>query len=179
MKAKQILIATLAALIMASSANYVTATGDGEGVLYIYTDPEKTTPVTTDSNGRYYVEPSVEYYFTIQGITEYNIGSEITIWAYRIDTNENMIIQNVVIDSNLNAYFTWTIPSELMDEVIKIKYGTSLENNWYYAQTEIWVNSRVGTGILKAYTDSARTSLAPLAPSSKKRAFSMLTSLLR
>jgi len=130
---------------------------EGTGTLYVYTDPERTTLATTDAEGRYVTVPGTEYYLSISGITEHNIGTSITIWAYRTNTAENIEIGNLEVKTELDAIFTWTIPDNWLDEVAKIKYGTNLENDWRFAKKEIWVNARVGDGTLFAYTDPART----------------------
>jgi hypothetical protein len=135
----------------------------GTATLQIYTDPERKTLVELDSNGRYYVVPGTEYYFNVSYITEYGIGESITIWAYRANTTENITITTFEVSSTpFDAIFSWTIPDEWLDEIVKIKYGTNLEDNWFYAQKEIWVNARVGTGILYVYTDTWCDNEAPL-----------------
>jgi len=136
---------------------------EGTGTLYVYTDPERMTLATTDAEGRYVTAPGTEYYLSVSEITEHNVGTSITIWAYRTNTAENIEIGNFEINTvPFDAIFTWTIPDNWLDEVAKIKYGTSPENDWLFAKKEIWVNARVGTGILYAYTDSERTDEAPL-----------------
>jgi len=165
MNTKQLLLIVTIVLAISTALTFPThATGEqGTGTLYVYTDPERTTLVELDSNGRYYVVPGTEYYFNVSGTTEYGIGVDITVWAYRVNTAENIAIENFAVDSTpFDAIFTWTIPDEWLDEIVKIKYGINLENDWFFAQNEIWVNARVGEGTLYAYTDSARTTEAPL-----------------
>jgi len=136
---------------------------EGTGTLYVYTDPGRTTLATTDAEGRYVTAPGTEYYLSVSEIKEYNIGTSITIWAYRMNTAENIEIGNFEVNTvPFEAIFTWTIPDNWLDEVAKIKYGTSLENDWLFAQKEIWVNARVGTGVLHAYTNPGRTTEADL-----------------
>jgi hypothetical protein len=138
-------------------------TEEGTATLQLYTDPERTTLVELDSNGRYYVVPGTEYYFNVSYITEYGMDESITIWAYRTNTTENITIATFEVNSTpFDAIFNWTIPDEWLDEIVKIKYGTNLENNWFYAQKEIWVNARVGTGILYVYTNNWGGTEAPL-----------------
>jgi hypothetical protein len=158
----------LVAIVMAISITLFTfptnaVAEEGTATLYLYTDPERTTLVELDSNERYYVVPGTEYYFEVSDITEYGIDESITIWACRTNTAENITIDNLKVNSvPFDAIFNWTIPDQWLDEVVKIKYGTSLENDWFYAQKEIWANARVGEAILYAYTDSARLNEAPL-----------------
>ena len=141
---------------------------EGSGILLVYIDPERMTLVGLDENERYYVVPGTEYYFNVSGITEYSTGTQITIWAYRVDTAENITIQSLTVNSYpFNAIFTWTIPEYMLDEVTKIKYGPNLTTDWYYAYKEIWANARVGEGILYAFTDPERTTPAPSAPGDK------------
>lgn len=73
-----------------------------------------------------------------------------------------MTIGNAVVDSDSSLVFDWTIPEDWLDEAVKTKYGTSLDSDWFYAQNEIWVNCRIGTGILYVYIDSLRNTQAPL-----------------
>ena len=160
-----ILLVTIAVLLSVTVVALPThAMGEaGTATLNVYTDPEKTKLVELDSNGRYYVVPGTEYYFKVSDITEYNIGVDITVWAYRTNTAENIAIDNFKVNSvPFNVIFNWIIPDDWLDEVVKIKYGTNLENDWFYAQKEIMVNARVGEGILYVYTDSDRTTEAPL-----------------
>jgi len=135
---------------------------EGTATLYVYTDPERTLLVELDSNGRYYIVPGTEYYFTVDGISEYDVGEDVTFWAYRTNTGENITITQLTVDSNpFNAIFNWTFPEDWLEEPVKIKYGTKLETDWHYAQGEIWVNCIVGTGILYVYMDEERTMEAP------------------
>jgi hypothetical protein len=160
------LLITIAIGIALSMSLIVTTYAVGEegaGTLYVYTDPERTTLAHTDTEGRYITVPGVEYYFNVSGITEYSIGTSITIWVYRTNTSENIEVGKFEVNSvPFNANFNWTIPDDWTDEVAKIKYGTNLENDWLFAKNDIWVNSRIGTGTLYAYTDTARTKEATL-----------------
>lgn len=146
-----ITIATALGILLISPTHAVGE--EGTGTLCVYTDPKRTTLTTIDAEGRYVTVPGTEYYFTVSGITEYNVGTSITIWVYRTNTAENIEVGNFEINSMpFDAIFTWTIPDDWLDEVVKIKYGTNLENDWLFAKKEIWVNARVGTGVL--YTEA-------------------------
>lgn len=147
----------LAAIVVAFSIAFLIfpthAVGkEGAATLYLYTDAEREISVGLDSNGRYYVVPGTEYYFTLDGIAEYVAGTDILIWAFRVNTSENIEIKQFRVDSYpFDAIFNWTFPEDWLEEPVKIKYGTNLETDWYYAQGEIWVNCIVGTGILHVY----------------------------
>jgi len=159
-----ILFASIVLVLSLAFFNFPTqAVGEeGTATLYLYTDPERTTLVELDSNSRYYVVPGTEYYFTLDGITEHDVGETITVWVYRTNTAENIPITQVTVDSNpFDTIFEWTFPEDWLEEPAKIKYGTDLETDWHYAQGEIWVNCIVGTGILHVYMDQQRTIEAP------------------
>jgi len=153
MQTKQLILLITIATALSTILIFPThAVGEeGTGTLNVYTNQERTTLATTDAEGRYVTAPGTEYYLSISEITEYNIGTSITIWVYRTNTAENIEIGNFEVNTELDAIFTWTIPDNWLDEVAKIKYGTNLENDWLFAQKEIWVNARVGTGILYVY----------------------------
>jgi hypothetical protein len=110
------------------------------GILYVYTNPERTTEATQNPAGNYIVLYGVTYYFNITGITEYNEGSTINVWAhYQTDTTENnILIGNFTIESGGIIPFEWTIPIDPPYETaIKFKYGTSLTgrgSSWYFAK---------------------------------------------
>ncbi|MFH1327446.1 MAG: hypothetical protein ABIH76_01130 [Candidatus Bathyarchaeota archaeon] len=135
---------------------------EGNAILCIYSDSERTTSVELDSNGRYYLAPGTEYYFTIEGITKYSVGEEVTFWAYRVNTAENIEIAQLTVDSNpFDAIFSCIFPEDYYEEPVQIKYGINLESDWYFAQEEIWIDFLVGNGILYVYMDAARTTEAP------------------
>ena len=157
MRARHLILVAVVSLALATAIPTIQTSAVGEegtGILLVYTTPERTELVGKDDYGRYYVVPGTEYYFTIQGINEYDTDTQITIWAYRQNTEENILITNLEATTKpYDATFTWTIPDYMLDEILKIKYGTNLANDWHYAQEEIWVNARVGDGILKAYDE--------------------------
>jgi hypothetical protein len=112
----------------------------GTGILYVYTNPERTTEATQNPAGNYIVLYDVTYYFKIVGITEYSEGSTINVWAhYQTDTTENnILIGSFNIESGGTIVFDWTIPTDIpFETAIKFKYGTSLtgpESSWYFAK---------------------------------------------
>lgn len=135
---------------------------EGNANLLIFNNAERTTLVELDSNGRYYLTPGTEYYITIQEITEYPSGQEITFWAYRVNTNENFeIAQQTVTSDSFDAEFICIFPEDWYEEPVQIKYGTNIETNCYTAQKEIWIDFIVGNGILYVYTNPERTDEAP------------------
>jgi hypothetical protein len=108
----------------------------GDGKLYVYLDPDRKNEASMDNAGKYLVEPGREYYFNITGITEYNKGTKIKIWAcYNVSGQEiNTEIGEFSVSPNI--IFNWKIPSDLPYETeVKYKYGTQLQGrNWYFAQ---------------------------------------------
>jgi hypothetical protein len=131
---------------------------EGAATLQVYINPERTTLVELDSNGRYYLVPSTEYYFTVEGISEYQIGEEVTFWAYRTNTTENIRITQLTVDSYpFIATFSCVFPEDWYEEPVQIKYGTNLETDWQIAQGEIWIDCIVGRGTLYVYMDEERT----------------------
>ena len=162
MRARTLILLAAVSLALATAIPIIqisAAEEEGTGILLVYTTPERNTLVNQDDNERYYVVPGTEYYFTIQDITEYDTDTQITIWAYRANTTEDITIETLTVDPQSCAAFTWTIPDYMLDEILKMKYGTDLATD-YYAQNEIWVNARVGNGILYAYQDVGRTTPA-------------------
>ena len=163
MRARTLILLAAVSLALATAIPTIqisAAEEEGTGILLVYTTPERNTLVNQDDNERYYVVPGTEYYFTIQDTKEYDTDTQITIWAYRLDTDENILIANLEATTNpYDANFTWTIPDYMLDEILKMKYGTDLATD-YYAQNEIWVNARVGNGILYTYQDVGRTTPA-------------------
>ena len=156
MRARTLILLAVVSLALAAAIPTIQISAAGEegtGLLLVYTTPERNTLVNLDDNERYYVVPGTEYYFTIQDITEYDTDTQITIWAYRANTTEDITIETLTVDPQSCATFTWTIPDYMLDEILKIKYGINLATDWHYAPPEIWVNARVGTGKLFAYTN--------------------------
>jgi hypothetical protein len=111
----------------------------GTGILYAYTDPDRTTEVPQNPSGNYIVLFDVTYYFKITKITEYSEDTTINIWAhYQTDTTEKNILIGSFTIADGTILFEWTIPTDIpFETAIKFKYGTSLtgpDPSWYFAK---------------------------------------------
>lgn len=133
-----ILIGVVLALHRATTPN----AGVGNGVLYVYTYPEGTEEVSTNTAGNYLVLPDLTYCFEIDGITEYE-NTKIKVWAsyQNLDAKNDLIGEFDVGVKPSTIEFNWTIPPTLpIGTSIKFKYGTKLTGpnpSWYFAKKAV------------------------------------------
>lgn len=109
--------------------------GVGDGILLVFSDPQRTANAPTDVADKYQVIYNRPYYFTITGISEYSTGQTVTVWACH--ENKTDQIGNYAIAAGGNIGFTWTIPTLPDHTEIKYKYGLSLGGpnpSWRFAK---------------------------------------------
>jgi len=81
----------------------------GTGILYVYMDEERTIEAPTDEHGNYLVLSGVEYYFSLNGVTEY--PDTVKIWGSYWDPPPFWEFTNILIgefEVSENIDFAWT-----------------------------------------------------------------------
>jgi hypothetical protein len=109
--------------------------GLGDGILLVFSDPQRTTMAPTDVADKYQVIFNRLYYFNITSISEYSTGQDINVWACHEDQTD--LIGNYAVASGGNVAFTWTIPTLPDCSEVKYKYGLSLNGpnpSWRFAK---------------------------------------------
>jgi hypothetical protein len=109
--------------------------GVGDGVLHVFSDPERIYEAPRNPAHNYLLNYSQLYYFTIDGITEYTHGQTISVWACQ--ECQTALIGNYLVAQDGNINFTWTTPNLPNNGEVKYKYGLSLtgpDPSWRFAK---------------------------------------------
>jgi hypothetical protein len=123
--------------------------GLGDGILLVFSDPQRTTEAPTDVADKYQVIFNRLYYFNITSISEYSTGQDINVWACH--ENQTDLIGNYAVTPGGNIGFTWTIPTLPDGSEVKYKYGLTLKGpnpSWHFAK-----RTTHGVGITFAIPD--------------------------
>jgi len=104
-------------------------------------DEERTIEAPTDEHGNYLVLSGVEYYFSLNGVTEY--PDTVKIWGSYWDPPPFWEFTNILIgefEVSENIDFAWTIPDLPMETTLRFKYGTDLNfpcPHWRFGKTNM------------------------------------------
>lgn len=125
-----------AALTTNTSSNPTNKGGGlGTGTLYVYTDKDRKIEASKNPAEIYLVLYGRTYYFRVSGITEYEVGKTIHVWANYLDSD--YIIGDYTVGPDGTINFEWTIPTLPYQTEIKYKYGLNLTGpnpSWRFAK---------------------------------------------